>query len=196
MSFRYFGPAKIRLVLAFLVVSALFIGVCTAAEERVSTAPLNPAFVKYLEQQKPSGSFRAANAASVDTTSGYALGEVPGPVDLSHTAGQHIAPVSATINRADTGRSRVSPDTAYPTSYDLRTTGKVTPVKDQNPFGTCWAFATYGSLESTLMPSVPTPDFSEKNMANRAGFDYDIPNGGGNEEMATAYLTRWTGTVN
>jgi len=188
MSFQYSGPVKIRLILTFLVVSALCVGICAAAEERVSAAPLNPAFVKYLEQQKPSESSRAVNAVSVDTTSGYALGEVPGPVDLSHTAGQHIAPVSAKVNRA-------SPDTAYPTSYDLRTMGKVTPVKDQTYFGTCWAFATYGSLESTLMPSVPTPDFSEKNMANLAGFDYAIPNGGGEEWMATAYLTRWNGPV-
>ena len=30
---------------------------------------------------------------------------------------------------------------AYPEPYDLRDKGYVTPVKFQNPFGTCWGFA-------------------------------------------------------
>ena len=45
------------------------------------------------------------------------------------------------------------------------------------------------------MPAA-TLDFSEKNLANLAGFDNDIPNGGGNMVMSTAYLTRWNGSVN
>ncbi len=56
-----------------------------------------------------------------------------------------------------------SPDDAAPFStsplperYDLRTDGTagencVTPVKSQNPWGTCWAFATLSALESSLI---------------------------------------------
>jgi len=194
----YHGPAKIRLVVVVLLMSALLFGFCTAAEVQVSIAPQNPAFIKYLEQQKVSGS--QVSRENTADTSGYALGEVPGPVDLSHTTGQHIASV-VSANKADT-------DNAYPANYDLRTLGMVSPVKDQNPFGTCWAFATYGSLESSMMKTavgpdrsggidaaIATPDFSEKNLANLAGFDFDVPNGGGQEWMSTAYLTRWTGPV-
>ncbi|MGA2090760.1 MAG: lectin like domain-containing protein, partial [Endomicrobiales bacterium] len=82
----------------------------------------------------------------------------------------------------------------YPTSYDLRTLGKLTPVKDQGQFNTCWSFATYGSLESCLLP-VQTYDFSEKNLVNLSGFDLGEP-GGGNFFFSTAYLTRWGGPVN
>jgi C1A family cysteine protease len=81
-----------------------------------------------------------------------------------------------------------------PSSYDLRTYGKVTPVKNQNPYGTCWAFATLGSLESSLMPSSPC-DLSEDNLVLTSGFDSSQTvstayNAGGNDTMSTAYLAR------
>jgi len=87
-----------------------------------------------------------------------------------------------------------------PGFYDLRLEGKVTPVRDQGNAGTCWSFASYGSLESFLLPG-EMRDFSENNMKNlltRAypeGFDY-VQDDGGNEKMATAYLARRTGPVN
>jgi C1A family cysteine protease len=85
---------------------------------------------------------------------------------------------------------------AIPSQYDLRKLGKVTPVKDQGSSGCCWAFATYGSLESTLLVSMDqTMDLSENNLKNTAGFDWG-PNSGGNDMMSTAYLTRWSGPVN
>ena len=82
---------------------------------------------------------------------------------------------------------------AYPSSFDLRDLGKVSPVRNQNPWGTCWAFAALGSLESNLLPA-ETWDFSEDNLVYYSGFDgatdyYQ----GGNSYMAAAYLTRWSG---
>ena len=38
--------------------------------------------------------------------------------------------------------------TALPSSYDLRTTGRLTPIRDQGSFGTCWAFAGAAALEA------------------------------------------------
>ena len=53
----------------------------------------------------------------------------------------------------------------YPSAYDLRAMGKVTPVRDQGSAGSCWTFATFASLESCLLPC-ETYDFSENNMKN------------------------------
>lgn len=38
-----------------------------------------------------------------------------------------------------------------PSTYDLRDYGYVTSVKDQNPYGTCWAFGAISSAESGML---------------------------------------------
>jgi C1A family cysteine protease len=85
-----------------------------------------------------------------------------------------------------------------PAYYDLRPLKKVSQsIKDQGISGTCWAFATYESLESFLIPK-ENWDFSEnhlKNLLSSAypeGFDYAE---GGNMFMSTAYLARWNGPI-
>lgn len=80
-----------------------------------------------------------------------------------------------------------------PARYDLRDFNRVTPVKDQGPNGSCWAFASYGSAESVLMPREFT-DFSEKHMRNTHGFDWG-PDDGGTWQVAAAYLSRWSGPI-
>ena len=63
--------------------------------------------------------------------------------------------------------------------------------------GSCWAFATFASLESYFKPG-ESLDLSENNLKNTLsnayseGFDYDE---GGNMLMSTAYLARWSGPV-
>ena len=108
-------------------------------------------------------------------------GLVPSTVDFSAINGQMLAQVEAVT---------------LPSIYDLRTLGKVTPVRDQGNSGCCWAFATLGSLESTLLVSQhQSMDLSENNLKNSAGFDWG-PNSGGNDMMSSAYLARWSGPVN
>ncbi|MEW6609006.1 MAG: lectin like domain-containing protein, partial [bacterium] len=131
-------------------------------------APVNPEFVKYLQD------YRLGKITT--KTDGYRLGYIPPPVTLSHLKGKIGVPF------------------ALPSSYDLRSLGKVTPVKDQDPYGTCWAFASYASLESCLLPA-ETRDFSENNLVNLHGFDPGF-NNGGNCFMSTAYLARWSGPIN
>ena len=62
----------------------------------------------------------------------------------------------------------------YPATYDLRDKGYVTPVKFQNPFGTCWGFAAIAAAESSILSSglaaedgldASTLDLSEKHLA-------------------------------
>lgn len=99
------------------------------------------------------------------------------------------------------GAGAVSTAGPYPAAYDLRTLGKLTPVRNQGAFGTCWTFAALGSLESSSLPAEAL-DLSEDNLALTSGFDvggaataaqkYDT---GGNADMATAYLVRWGGPV-
>src|SRR5262245_32121630 len=51
----------------------------------------------------------------------------------------------------------------FPARYDLRTTGKLTAIRNQGGCGSCWAFATYGATESELLPG-ETRDFSEEHL--------------------------------
>ena len=138
-------------------------------------APLNPAFLQQMSAVRPLG------LQSV-TADGHGLGFLPSPIDRSYLAGQSIFPI------------RPLAALPLPSSFDLRALGKVTPVKDQSSCGDCWAFATYGSLESNLL-TAETWNFSENNLKNTHGFDWG-PCAGGNGDMSTAYLARWDGPVN
>ena len=85
--------------------------------------------------------------------------------------------------------------TEIPSAWDSRKHGWITPVKDQAPWGTCWTFAAFATLETQLLKSGRGEwDFSEKNMASLNGFDVYFDNGG-NYDMASAYLLRWGGAV-
>lgn len=109
---------------------------------------------------------------------GGAPGYRPSPVDWSHLRGG--------------GRAARA---VLPAVYDLRAQGRVTATRNQASSGSCWAFAAYASLESCLMPG-ETADFSENHLKNTHGFDPHPNTGGGNRDMATAYLARWSGPVN
>lgn len=157
-------------IFALFAIVGVF-GACGILEsaDNLQRAPLNPEFVKFLKEGK-------TGKSALKSADGHLLGGMPEPVDLSHAKYTKAA-----------GKK-------YPASYDLRTQGKVSSVKDQGMYGTCWAFGTYGSMESNLMPLVPEPDFSEDNLANNAGFDNNY-NGGGQANMSTAYLARWSGAI-
>ncbi|MBI4813517.1 MAG: DUF11 domain-containing protein [Methanobacterium sp.] len=86
-----------------------------------------------------------------------------------------------------------------PYYYDLRLLGRLTPVKDQNPLGTCWVFSTLGSLESSLLP-YESWNFSENNVKNILSYSYSEGfdrtfTGGGDWLAVLAYLARYSGPV-
>ncbi len=120
------------------------------------------------------------------------------PVNPEFTAWQAAPPSGVGVIPSPIDRSYISGGSggSFPSSYDLRTLGCVTSVKNQGSCGSSWNFATYGSLESWLEKSFfETWDFSENNLKNYHSFD-PAPCNGGNADMSTAYLARWAGPVN
>ena len=63
-------------------------------------------------------------------------------------------------------KNRRGVEETLPSSYDARTEGVVSSVKDQGGTSNCWAFAAIGSGESGLMKKgVIEPDLSERHLA-------------------------------
>lgn len=80
------------------------------------------------------------------------------------------------------------------TSWDWRTQGGVTSVKNQNPYSTCWIFAALGDLESkVLLEEGVFYDYSELNIqaCNATTNNCDSP---GHVIISTNYLSLF-GTV-
>ena len=175
--FQYISTHSFKRVL-FLLASAVIILLVpfqlSAQDAQPTMAPLNPEFVNYMATR---GRVKGVQVAPAE----HAMGLEPSPIDISHMTGQHPAP----------------PPGAHPTelfyaaSYDLRTLGKVTPVKDQGSCGACWTFATMASLESKLTTD-DSWDFSENNLDDTNGYNAQ-PCAGGNYVKSTSYLARWSG---
>ena len=54
------------------------------------------------------------------------------------------------------GDTAASTRDAYPATFDLRDVGVVTPVKNQNPWGTCWGFAAISAAETSILSELGT----------------------------------------
>lgn len=90
---------------------------------------------------------------------------------------------------ADTSESA----SIIPTKYDLRGRSRVGMVRDQGAYGTCWAFAALGALESSLLPAEDV-QYSADHMTLCNGFNL-TQNDGGEYTMGMAYLAAWKGPV-
>jgi C1A family cysteine protease len=175
--------APYRRTIPWLALVAALFALILAAPLAASAGPVLRAAPHSAEFQRYQADLKLRQTLGLDRVPGFRPGVVPAPMD----------PSAAGSARLDAARG------AYPSSYDLRAYGKLSPVRDQYPWGTCWTFATFGSLESCLLPGEPR-DFSEDNVALNSGFDtgstpalkYDH---GGNYYMSTAYLIRWSGPV-
>ncbi len=112
------------------------------------------------------------------------LGRMPSPVEVE---------VSASVEAKATSQT-------LPSAYSLPSLGQVIdPVKDQNPYATCWAFSNIVALESALLKQTGVAlDMSEDNLAGRSGFWSSRAqrySKGGWDFMAIAYFARWAGPV-
>ena len=80
-----------------------------------------------------------------------------------------------------------------PTQYDLREKERMSVVKNQGSYGTCWAFAAISSLESALLPE-RTASLSVDNMCMNNSFNVTRDTGGV-YTMGMAYLAAWQGPI-
>ncbi len=146
--------------LLFLSFLALMFPVLPAfGETPFRFAPQNPAFLEWQAA-------RETETLSSQTEGEHGKGYVPSPVNL-----RHITPLSETALRLRTK--------SLPASYDLRNvagTSYVTAVRDQGAYGTCWAFAALGSVESNLIKNGEAAlDLSER---HHSWFGYTDENTG------------------
>ena len=126
-------------------------------------APLSPAFVKWQEAQRQK---EARSALGLPAELGdWRFGYIPDPFLPESPS----VPLTQTEAMVQAGLVRYSP------TFDLRSQGLVSDVRDQNPFGTCWAFSSLAALESSMRKNGPYPgDLSEWHLAY---FAYNPING-------------------
>lgn len=83
-------------------------------------------------------------------------------VSKKHPLGDTGLPSNYSQKIRDLSKLRPA-DSANPAAFDWRAYGKVTPAKDQQLCGNCWAFAAVGVLESKLLiTGKPSYDLSEQ----------------------------------
>jgi C1A family cysteine protease len=170
-----------------------------AEDLAVQKAPASAAFSDWVAHHQPRG--LPGPLGGTQEGGVRVRGRIPHPVDLSHLKG----PVF----------SQGVGDPPLPAFFDLRTSGVMTPVKDQGQYGTCWAFACMGSLEAaTLKAGAGLNDLSEWYHAYYAYQPFNnsllvaftpgavatgedpIFDQGGNDLISTALLARGNGAVN
>ena len=122
--------------------------------------------------------------------------------DAAHATGYRPSPRGYTLRAREMRnslrkplRSAKSGTTVLPSRWDSREHGWITPVRSQKNLGTCWAFATLATIETQyLKAGLGSRDFSEKNMVNLSASSYGFDDGG-NFDLASGYLLRWSGPV-
>ena len=106
-----------------------------------------------------------------DANEGGYYGE-SGPMDdwdASGVVGSQGASGAVNTQSDDGTDNGINAEEPLPSSYSSVDAGNVTPVRDQGPFGTCWAFSTIAAIESSLLAhgqaQVDTLDLSERQLA-------------------------------
>jgi len=157
-----------------------------------SEAPLSKEFLSWVASRQDAAKARSANLK--ETPDGEFVGGLtPDPLDKSYLRERCEQARKRRLQLSDVRGS-------LPSTWDSRNSGIVSSVKNQNPYGTCWAHATMACLETTLLKKeFKTYDLSENNLVVRHGFYCDPSLGkfdnGGNARKSSAYLLRWDGPL-
>jgi C1A family cysteine protease len=127
-----------------------------------------------------------ASPFTVDDDAYYvSLNDLSNYLDYSYTWNVQENMALATDTFGNTG--------IVPTRYDLRERNRVSAVRNQGIYGTCWAFAALGALESSLLPEESVM-YSVDHMTLNNGFNLTQKDGG-DYTMGMAYLAAWKGPV-
>ena len=144
-----------------------------------------------------------------DNSLGYIHTEIPG--------GHYLTDAYLRGEAAETNATR----TALPSKYDSRDYGYIPAVRNQNPYGTCWAHGAIAAIEAYMIkhgvineatgqPADTSINLSEYHLAwfnytnaydklgmltgdSSAAVGDNFLNRGGNKSMATYTLMRWAG---
>jgi len=173
-----------KLIISLFIFLAFMVG---ANAQKI--APINQDFEKYREFKLIYGNSIADYTISRDKSS-FTSGILPkNTSDFTSTA--IPSPLLLDSYYSDMAVT----NGVYPSIYDLRAYNRVTPVRNQNPWGACWAFAGTSSVESNVLTRYSlNDDYSELNLVNNTGFQRNI-NTGGNYTDIVAYYSRFNGPV-
>lgn len=115
---------------------------------------------------------------------------------LMEEYGSRLVPLEpdAEVDRIHSEEEEIARATRLPSSYDARTNGWITSVKNQNPYGTCWAFSSISMAEASLIKKgikSSDVDLSELHLAYYAYHFVEDPLGGtfgDNNYRSSGYL--------
>ncbi|MBR1437122.1 MAG: hypothetical protein IJ587_01165, partial [Synergistaceae bacterium] len=167
--------------------------------------PLSPQYLEWLEEHQNNDSDLPPLLKSGNGNEDYTNGYIPFHIDLSHL--DDNPPVEESYSPVPLYKAGNIPET-----YDLRNVGGnsyVTGIKSQGSYGTCWAHAAIGAIESNLlMKGLGIHDLSEMQLAwytfrgNDKSKTFDslhsspfktVMNRGGNALYSAAMFTRLSG---
>lgn len=101
------------------------------------------------------------------------------------------------IALTDDNRNEPTAEDEFPSSVDLRERGMVSKVRDQGEYGTCWAHAAIGSIESSLAQNDPDIDLSEMYLAYMAAREFGGDFSDGRQaNIPVSLMVNWVGPVN
>ncbi len=109
-----------------------------------------------ISADRLSASCEASVSYAIPTFKSLIGQDVEGVGDLSASAAYSSIEENVDIS----GESASLPET-----YDLLDAGYGTSMKNQNPYGTCWTFASAASAETSLMKYIPSINLSEMHTA-------------------------------
>ena len=113
---------------------------------------------------------------SIAAALAYVAGAAANPPDLAPRGlglldDPRAAPAQRVADPRAAGLRRAPARTVLPAKWDARDEGWVSPAKDQQQTGSCWAFAALATIETQLLRTGRgLYDLSERNLVNLNGW--------------------------